>query len=174
VRDVWDIPQPEIQSQSGASKTSQSLSQAHKSSGDAPRPQGAQTSNAADDVPTSRPQAQKDMGNTSNTDQPFMFVPEEQETSPDVGRLVELDEQAVEPAVEPAVEGDSQEFITDPMRPAGEVQPVEIEQEEAPVVTERKTEPAEQELVVPVVVSRSQVRKTISLKLRLEIRVVDD
>jgi hypothetical protein len=110
------------------------------------------------------------MGNKSNTDQPFKFVPGEQETSPEVGRLVELDETPVQPAVD----GDPEEFITDPMRPTGSDQPVVIEPEEAPVVTERKAEPAEQEIVVPVVVSRSQVRKTIPLKLRLEIRVVDD
>jgi hypothetical protein len=60
------------------------------------------------------------------------------------------------------------------MRPSVPSQPADIEPEQAPVVTETRTEPIDQELVIPVVVSRSQVRKTIPLKLRLEIRVVDD
>jgi hypothetical protein len=110
------------------------------------------------------------MGNTTNKDQPFNFVPEEQETSPDVGRLVELDDTNDDNGYQ----ADSEEFITDPMRPSAPNQPAEIEPEQAPVVTEQKTEPVDQELVIPVVVSRSQVRKTIPLKLRLEIRVVDD
>jgi hypothetical protein len=83
---------------------------------------------------------------------------------------VELDE----PPDNGANEFDSSDFITDPMQRNAPDQSPEIESEEAPVVTERKVEPNEQELVVPVVVSRSQVRKTIPLKLRLEIRVVDD
>jgi hypothetical protein len=103
-------------------------------------------------------------------EQPFRFVPEEQETSPDVGRLVELDE----PQDDPRIDGDPAEFITDPMRPSGVGQPVEIETDVGPVVTEQETEATEHELVVPVVVSRSQVRKTLPLRLRLEIRVVDD
>jgi hypothetical protein len=41
-------------------------------------------------------------------------------------------------------------------------------------VTDRKADVHEQEVVVPVVISRSQVRKSVPLKLRLEIRVVDD
>jgi signal recognition particle receptor subunit beta len=49
-----------------------------------------------------------------------------------------------------------------------------IESEEGPVITERKTEPEVQEITVPVVISQSQVRKTIPLKLRLDIRVIDD
>jgi hypothetical protein len=87
-----------------------------------------------------------------------------------VGRLVELDE--VPDSNNPG--NDAPEFITDPMQRNAPEQSPEIEPEEGPVVTQRKAEPADQELVVPVVVSRSQVRKTIPLKLRLEIRVVDD
>jgi hypothetical protein len=119
----------------------------------------------------------------------FSFVENEGELSPDIGRLVELDGSA-DNGVQ---KKEPPEFITDPMqsaKPAGKKEPPgfindpiqsaetaakpEIETVEAPVVTERKTEPAEQELVVPVVISRSQVRKTVPIKLRLEIRVIDD
>jgi len=74
----------------------------------------------------------------------------------------------------PAKVEEKEVFITDPMRPSSADEAAGIELQEEPVVTERKTEPSEQELVVPVVLSRSQVRKTIQLKLRLEIRIVDD
>jgi hypothetical protein len=115
-------------------------------------------------------EVQPDMSTTTNKNQSFRFVPGEQETSPDVGRLVELDDTNDDPGYQ----GDSEDFITDPMRTSVPSHPAGIEPEQAPVVTEKKTEPVEQELVIPVVVSRSQVRKTIPLKLRLEIRVVDD
>jgi signal recognition particle receptor subunit beta len=136
--------------------------------------------------------------------------------SPDVGRLVELDEspdvditedqappefitdpmQRSEQPVElepqefttdpmqrseQPVELEPQEFTTDPMQRSEqpvELEPQEespgIEAEDGPVLTERKTEPKEVEISVPVVILRSQIRKTIPLKLRLEIRVVDD
>ena len=84
------------------------------------------------------------------------------------------------PSEEP-VENEPPKFISDPIQPSEE--PVEnepqevsagIEAEEGPVITERKTEPKDVEITVPVVISRSQVRKTIPLKLRLDIRVIDD
>ena len=103
-------------------------------------------------------------------DDGFNFVENDGELSPDIGRLVELDESAdngVKKEKPP-------EFITDPMQSAGAVQKPEIETVETPVVTETKAEPEDQELVVPVVISRSQVRKTLPIKLRLEIRVIDD
>jgi signal recognition particle receptor subunit beta len=107
------------------------------------------------------------------TNDSFSFQTEDEGLSPDVGRLVELDESA-EPS-EVIVQEETPDFITDPMRSSPTPEPVaEIEPEEAPVVTERKVEMHEQELTVPVVISRSQVRKTIPLRLRLEIRVVDD
>jgi signal recognition particle receptor subunit beta len=138
-----------------------------------------------------------DTNSATEEDDVSSLVPPETGVSPDVGRLVELDEspdvavtedQAPSEFItdpmqrgEEPVESDPPEFITDPMTPSE--QPVEsdppeesprIEVEERPVVTERKTEPEEEEIAVPVVISRSQVRKTIPLKLRLEIRVIDD
>lgn len=106
----------------------------------------------------------------SDKDHGFRFVKDEGELSPDIGRLVELDESADNGAKKE----DPPEFITDPMQSAREAHESEIETAEAPVVTDRNTEPDEQELVVPVVISRSQVRKTVPIKLRLEIRVIDD
>jgi hypothetical protein len=123
-------------------------------------------------------------------DDGFNFVENDGELSPDVGRLVELDESADNGAkkeeppefiTDPMQSADNRakkkeppEFITDPMQPAEAVQKAEIETVEAPVVTDRKEESLDRELVVPVVISRSQVRKTLPIKLRLEIRVIDD
>jgi signal recognition particle receptor subunit beta len=92
------------------------------------------------------------------------------DASPEVGRLVELDE-AVDNG---AVREEPPEFITDPMQRGPVDDMAQIESEEATVVTERKIDAVEEELTIPVVISRSQVRKTVPLKLRLEIRVVDD
>jgi len=160
----------------------------------------------------------KEKDDASSLIPPETGVSSEKNDSPDVGRLVELDEspdvattedeappefitdpmqsskQPVEnespeltadPTVQPSkqpVENELPEFTADPTvqpseQPAGsepqEVSP-RIEAEEGPVITERKTEPTEVEITVPVVISRSQVRKTIPLKLRLDIRVIDD
>jgi hypothetical protein len=92
------------------------------------------------------------------------------DASPEVGRLVELDE-SVENG---AVREEPLEFITDPMQRGPVDDSAHIEPDEAPVVTERKTDAVEEELTIPVVISRSQVRKTVPLKLRLEIRIIDD
>lgn len=103
-------------------------------------------------------------------DDAFRFVENEGKLSPDIGRLVELDESADNGVKKK----EPPEFITDPMQSAETAGKPEIETVEVPVVTEHKTESADQELVVPVVISRSQVRKTLPIKLRLEIRVIDD
>jgi signal recognition particle receptor subunit beta len=110
---------------------------------------------------------------TEATEQSFSLRSEDNGVLADVGRLVELDESSEQPEIvrEEAPTG----FITDPMRSTTSSDPSpEIEAEDGPVVTERKAEPQVQELTVPVVISRSQVRKTVPLRLRLEIRVVDD
>ena len=100
----------------------------------------------------------------------FKFVANEGKLSPDIGRLVELDESADNGVKKK----EPPEFVTDPIPSAETAGKPEIEAVEAPVVTERKTEPVDHELVVPVVISRSQVRKTLPIKIRLEIRVIDD
>lgn len=106
-------------------------------------------------------------------DDSFSFHSENEGVSPDVGRLVELDEPAE--SSELIAEEEPPEFITDPMRSTPSPEPTpEIKPREAPKAKDRKTDIQEQELTVPVVISRSQVRKTIPLRLRLEIRVVDD
>ncbi len=176
-----------------------------------------------------------DTNSATEKDDLSRLVPPETGVSPDIGRLVELDEspdvgitEDHEPPEfitdpmqrnEQPVEGEPKEFITDPMQRneqpvesepqefiSGPVQPgeqpVETEPQEfisgpvqpgeqpvegepkedssefaadeGPVVTERKTEREVEEITVPVVISRSQVRKTIALKLRLDIRVIDD
>jgi hypothetical protein len=97
----------------------------------------------------------------------------EVEESPDIGRLVELDESAVSTdGVKPQTRP---EFITDPMSrgTVAEEEP-EIQTDEAPTIADPKPVGKDQEIVVPVFISRSQVNKTIPLKLRLEIRVIDE
>ncbi len=97
----------------------------------------------------------------------------EEEEAPDIGRLVELDE-SNDSTDSPETEK-TPEFITDPMsRGAVAEEEPEIQAYEAPKVADPKPVDKEQELVVPVVISRSQVNKTIPLKLRLEIQVIDD
>jgi len=88
----------------------------------------------------------------------------------DMGRILELDETPEEKPVE----AESPDFITDPMQRSSSEVAAEIETEDGPVVTERVETDDTQELTVPVVISRSQVRKSVPLTLRLEIRVVDD
>ena len=141
-------------------------------------------------------------------DDAFRFAENEGKLSPDIGRLVELDESADNgvkkeeppefitdpmqssetarkkespgfindpvPPAETASKKESPGFINDPVPPAETASKPEIETVEAPVVVEREPEPAHHELVVPVVISRSQVRKTLPIKLRLEISVIDD
>jgi signal recognition particle receptor subunit beta len=142
-----------------------------------PAPQPAQQP----DLPSPTPAAEPPAASTPPAKEPKP-VPDAETLSlgsravgaaPDVGRLVELDESPESSG--PADDGPS-EFITDPMRPGSteDEEPAEIEQQEGPVVTDRKADVHEQEVVVPVVISRSQVRKSVPLKLRLEIRVVDD
>jgi hypothetical protein len=94
--------------------------------------------------------------------------------SPDVGRLVELDDVGDAGGAREAEE--SPEFITDPMRGSREAAPEPIiETADPPSVADRRADAREEhEITVPVVISRSQVRKSIPLKLTLEIRVVDD
>jgi signal recognition particle receptor subunit beta len=103
----------------------------------------------------------------------FSLGSEAEASSPDVGRLVELDESSEPPEV---AQEEPPEFITDPMRTGSttEEEPAEIEPEEGPVVADRNADVQDHEVVVPVLISRSQVSKTLSLKLRLEIRVIDD
>ena len=180
------------------------------------------------------PQA-ADTNSAIEKDDVSSLVPPETGVSPDVGRLVELDEspddgitkdhepsefitdpmQRSEKSVEgepkefisdpmqrneKSVEGEPKEFISDPMQrneqpveskppefisdpiqpseqPAGtepQEESSEFDAEKGPVVTERKPKREVEEITVPVVISRSQVRKTIPLKLRLDIRVIDD
>jgi signal recognition particle receptor subunit beta len=116
----------------------------------------------------------------STADDRPMLEPQPQKSSPDIGRLVELDET---PNGFGNDRQETPEFITDPMQrrkpspPSVEEspeKPPEFRVEESPVITERNPEPEEHEISIPVVISRSQVRKTIPLRLRLEIRVVDD
>jgi signal recognition particle receptor subunit beta len=134
-----------------------------------PRPPIPQAVGDSSAVPPPSRGAHEPQG-THQADDPFNFGIEESGTSPDVGRLVEFDDSPEESTPQDETQG----FITDPMQRAAPDQEADFEAEQHPVVTERKLEAAEQELVVPVLVSRSQVRKTIPLKLRLEIRVVDD
>jgi len=93
-------------------------------------------------------------------------------------RVVELDEPS-EPVEQEKSNGDG--FITDPCRPVvpDEVEDIEpVRDEEEPAGLEPKSahmQPADELTVnVPVVISRSQVRRTIPLKLILEIHVTDD
>jgi signal recognition particle receptor subunit beta len=139
----------------GSRDAKQPPSQADHSSGDAAQPQSPVSDGSTD---------------AKQPDNGFNFVPKDEKSSPDIGRLVELDEASDAPVADQ----DSESFITDPMRPSAAEESSAIEMQETPVVTEPKPDSSEQELVVPVVVSRSQVRKTIPLKLRLEIRIVDD
>jgi len=115
------------------------------------------------------------LGTQGSDDESFRYdASTEAVVSPEVGRLVELDDVAdVSAAHEPEARS---EFITDPMRgttaPAAEPA---IEAAEPPSVVDRRADAREEhEVTVPVVISRSQVRKSIPLKLILEIRVVDD
>lgn len=115
------------------------------------------------------------MGKEGSDDESFRYdASTEAVVSPEVGRLVELDDVAdINAARDPEVRS---EFITDPMRssttPAAEPA---IETTEPPSVADRRADAREEhEVTVPVVISRSQVRKSIPLKLILEIRVVDD
>ena len=127
--------------------------------------QETQTNNST--VPTAEPPGENS-GNPA-----FSFPGQEAEESPDVGRLVKLDESA-DSATDAASERPP-EFITDPMQKGTiTAEQPEIQPDEAPVVIDQKSPDEDQELVVPVVISRSQMNKTIPLKLRLEIRVVDD
>jgi signal recognition particle receptor subunit beta len=153
----------------GSRDASQPPSQNHVSSGDASQPPSQHHASSGD---ASQPPSQHhaSSGDASQPDNGFNFVPKDEKSSPEIGRLVEFDETTDTPDSGE----DPDEFITDPMRPSASEEPPELEAQEAPVVTKPKPEASEQEVVVPVVVSRSQVRKTIPLKVRLEIRVVDD
>lgn len=108
----------------------------------------------------------------------FSFESKNKDQVPsDVGRVLELDDQ-VEVTDEEEIE-EVPEFITDPMRPRVTM----VEDEIKPPVLEPKSSDQEQHdlesqdedlITVPVVLSRSEVQKTIPLKVVLEIRIVDD
>ena len=122
-----------------------------------------------------------DVGITEDHEPPeFITDPMQRNEQPVEGEPKEFITDPMQRNEQP-VESEPPEFISGPVQP-GE-QPVEGEPKEdssefaadgGPVVTERKTEREVEEITVPVVISRSQVRKTIALKLRLDIRVIDD
>ncbi len=106
-----------------------------------------------------------------------------------LGRVLELEDTPapMKPEVDEWDDSDRNGFIKDPCRtkitdekPAGKVT------KEAPAESEEKRESAreahspaapaaeESELTIPIVISRSQVRKTVPLKLVLEIRFSED
>jgi signal recognition particle receptor subunit beta len=96
----------------------------------------------------------------------------------DVGRTLELDESPAEATTSPAPEPDG--FITDPMGAvATESTPAALEPKFEPTDVEKDIDMdvdivSEIEVNVPVVISRSQVRKALPVKLILEIQIVED
>jgi hypothetical protein len=106
----------------------------------------------------------------------------------ELGRVLELDDtpKPVEPKGKGRNDADRNGFIKDPCRTttgedkssgdgADRVQ-VEIEAVHDPVSDPVRETPAASEPVftVPIVISRSQVRKTVPMKLMLEIRITED
>ena len=115
----------------------------------------------------------------SNAEKAFSFTPEiTDEPMDDVGRLVELDKDEDEDPVSDETKPEIPEFITDPMQRrvvSEEEEAVEDIEWQSPVVIDCDAGPREDcQLTVPVVISRSQIKKTIPLKLVLEIQIVDD
>jgi hypothetical protein len=101
----------------------------------------------------------------------------DEEVAADVGRLVELDETTDSSDADES--GEVPEFITDPMRSSTTLEEdkkkSQVLEMQMPGAVERRAEPREElQVKVPVVISRSQVRKTMPMKLILEIQIVDD
>ncbi|UCG50904.1 MAG: GTPase domain-containing protein [Candidatus Latescibacterota bacterium] len=98
-----------------------------------------------------------------------------------VGRLVDLEEKPDQRGPDLAPRAPSGEFITDPWR-SGETEPVREEELSEAISTTEDVDLQEKSpsngdeciITVPVLVSRAQTRKTIPIKLALEIQVVDD
>jgi hypothetical protein len=178
VSQVIDMGLREVGSDKGASVTAGSRTPSREVS-ERPGSGGAGRRQAA---PPRSEEPQSRENEAEPDDRAFRFVsletPQLDESS---GRVIDL-EQTNGNDADHADRGPSKGlFLTDPLR--SEEQTAH-EAEELPkpgsntgtVTLEEPTPPAEDECVitVPVVLTRSQVRKTIPVKLRLDVRVVDD
>jgi signal recognition particle receptor subunit beta len=102
----------------------------------------------------------------------------------DLGRVLELDETPKPIEREEDITGDSNGngFIKDPCRTTDvednpcddKVEKVQVEIEAVHDPVHETPPPSESVLTLPIVISRSQVRKTIPLKLVLEVQITDD
>ena len=95
-----------------------------------------------------------------------------------VGEVVDLEEnESVDQATQESAETD---FITDPCQSAAAVNETEdieeiISSPEDVTLSDRSASMDDECVItVPVLLSRTQIRKTIPIKLRLEVQIIDD
>jgi signal recognition particle receptor subunit beta len=145
------------------------------SSGEAKRPAVSGTPEGPD---TGRPATRVD--STQGAAKPFRFVALDA-TSIDesVGRVVDLERDSDEEVQRAEQSGGGFGFITDPCRVDSRAESEDLAGSISPVEEVSLSERAPQEedecvITVPVTLSRSQTRKTIPIKLRLDVQIVGD
>lgn len=97
-----------------------------------------------------------------------------------VGQVLDLDEKENGETVDTKPEAKDDDFITDPCRSDTEKEEIEnisgmISKTEDVILDEQSASLDDECMItVPVLLSRTQIRKTIPIKLRLEVQIIDD